>query len=75
MAEEVASNSDARTVNNAVRHTYRVLSDAEKLRMQEIKDMGAAFIAKLHEIGGTDPAATALLRAICPSRTLMRKTP
>lgn len=55
MADEVASNSDARTVNNAVRHTYRVLSDAEKLQMQEIKDMGAAFIAKLHQIGGTDP--------------------
>jgi hypothetical protein len=33
----------------------RVLSDAEKAQMQEIKDMGAAFISKLHEIGGTTP--------------------
>lgn len=48
------STSDARTENNATRHTYRVLTDAEKIRMQEFKDMGAEFIRKLHEIGGTD---------------------
>lgn len=54
MTEKVESTSDNRTVNNAVRHTYRVLSDAEKQDMQEIKDIGAAFIAKLHEIGGTE---------------------
>lgn len=53
MNEKIDSTSDARTANNAVRHQYRVLSDAEKAQMQEIKDMGAAFIAKLHEIGGT----------------------
>ena len=55
MSEHVESTSDGRTANNAVRHNYRVLSDAEKAQMQEIKDMGAAFIAKLHEIGGTEP--------------------
>lgn len=54
------SASDDRTANNAVRHQYRTLSDAEKARMVEIKDMGAAFIAKLHEIGGTDPAGDRL---------------
>ena len=54
MPEHVDSSSDARTVNNAVRHQYRTLSAGEKAQMQEIKDMGAAFIAKLHEIGGTD---------------------
>ncbi|QDP67003.1 MAG: hypothetical protein Unbinned3138contig1000_45 [Prokaryotic dsDNA virus sp.] len=48
------SASDDRTKNNAVRHTYRTLTDDEKRQMQEVKDMGAAFIAKLHEIGGTD---------------------
>jgi hypothetical protein len=52
--DTVNSTSDGRTVNNAVRHQYRVLSDAEKALMTEVKDMGAAFIAKLHEIGGTD---------------------
>ncbi|MFN3953229.1 MAG: hypothetical protein ACK4LQ_02170 [Pararhodobacter sp.] len=55
MEAKINSTSDARTVNNAVRHQYRVLTDAEKLQMQVVKDMGAAFIAKLHEIGGTDP--------------------
>lgn len=50
---DINSTSDDRTANNAVRHAYRVLSDHEKAQMQEIKDMGAAFIAKLHEIGGT----------------------
>lgn len=56
MSKHVSSTSDERTVNNTSRHSYRVLTDAEKLQMQEIKDMGAAFIAKLHEIGGTNPA-------------------
>jgi hypothetical protein len=49
------STDDTRTVNNAVRHTYRVLSDTEKLQMQAVKDAGATFISLLHEIGGTDP--------------------
>lgn len=53
---QVDSASDQRTANNSVRHAYRVLSDDEKARMVAIKDLGAAFIAKLHEIGGTDPA-------------------
>jgi len=54
MTERIDSTSDQRTVNNAVRHTDRTLSDAEKAQMQEVKDLGAAFIAKLHEIGGTE---------------------
>jgi hypothetical protein len=53
----IDSSSDDRTANNAVRHQYRQLSELEKAQMVEIKDMGAAFIAKLHEIGATDPAA------------------
>lgn len=52
----VDSASDDRTANNAVRHQYRVLDDAEKLQMQAIKDMGATLITTLHTIGGTDPA-------------------
>lgn len=42
-SETVASTSDARTVNNTMRHAYRVLSDHEKAQMQNIKDMGLAF--------------------------------
>lgn len=48
---QVDSASDDRTANNAVRHTCRVLSDAEKQQMVELKDLGAAFIAKCDEIG------------------------
>jgi hypothetical protein len=40
---EVPSTSDQRTVNNTMRHAYRVLSDAEKAQMQAIKDQGLAF--------------------------------
>lgn len=39
----VDSTSDNRTVNNTMRHTYRVLSDAEKANMQAIKDEGIKF--------------------------------
>lgn len=39
----VESTSDERTVNNTMRHKYRVLSDAEKTNMAEIKDMGLRF--------------------------------
>lgn len=51
--QTVDSASDDRTANNAVRHKYRVLSDAEKQQMVDIKDLGAAFIAKCDEIGGS----------------------
>jgi hypothetical protein len=44
MTTHVNSASDARTANNAIRHTYRVLSDAEKAQMVAIKDMGAEFL-------------------------------
>ena len=49
----IDSASDDRTANNAVRHSYRVLSDAEKRQMVELKDIGAAFLAKCDEIGGS----------------------
>ena len=41
--EHVASTSDERTVNNVMRHAYRVLTDAEKAQMQAIKDAGLDF--------------------------------
>jgi hypothetical protein len=46
----VPSESDERTVNNdpnAVRHQYRVLSDAEKKNMVAIKDLGIEFLAAI----------------------------
>lgn len=51
MTDTVPSESDARTVNNTVRHQYRVLTDAEKARMVEIKDLGAAFLALIDDTG------------------------
>lgn len=53
MTDRVDSASDDRTANNAVRHTYRILSDAEKAQMVDLKDLGAAFIAKCDEIGAS----------------------
>lgn len=46
LREYVASTSDERTVNNVMRHAYRVLSDQEKAQMQTIKDKGL----ELHEL-------------------------
>nr|ANR76364.1 hypothetical protein AUR56_00019 [Skeletonema virus LDF-2015a] len=51
MTRNVDSTSDDRTANNAVRHQYRVLTDAEKQQMVELKDLGAAFLKKCDEIG------------------------
>jgi hypothetical protein len=45
----VDSAGDERTVNNVMRHAYRVLTDAEKAQMQAIKDKGL----ELHELLGT----------------------
>lgn len=53
MSETVSSASDERTANNAVRHQYRILSDAEKAQMMELKDLGAAFLEKCDEIGSS----------------------
>lgn len=49
----IDSTSDDRTANNAVRHQYRVLTDAEKEQMLALKDLGAAFLAKCDEIGAS----------------------
>jgi hypothetical protein len=49
--ETVDSTSDQRTVNNVMRHAYRVLTDAEKARMKEIKDAGLAFVELLDTVG------------------------
>lgn len=59
-AATVDSASDARVVNNAMRHKYRVLSDAEKAHMQAIKDKGLELLTLLHEVGATDPAGDRL---------------
>lgn len=49
----VDSTSDERTVNNVMRHAYRVLSDEEKAAMQKIKDDGLAFHGLIAELGNS----------------------
>lgn len=51
MSETVPSTSDERTVNNVMRHAYRVLSDTEKAQMQSIKDAGLSFHNLIESIG------------------------
>lgn len=51
MTDNVSSASDERTANNAVRHQYRVLSEAEKASMLALKDAGAAFIIAINTHG------------------------
>ena len=46
-AQHIASHSDERTVNNTMRHQYRVLSDGEKAAMLRIKDLGLEFIQSI----------------------------
>ncbi|QCI65646.1 DUF7681 family protein [Phreatobacter stygius] len=53
MSEHVDSTGDRRTVNNTMRHEYRVLSEDEKRRMAQIKGLGEDFLRLLHSIGGT----------------------
>lgn len=49
----VDSTSDARTVNNVMRHQYRVLSDAEKAQMQAVKDKGLELHDLIESIGAS----------------------
>ena len=43
----VQSESDERTVNNDVRHQYRILTDAEKAAMVRVNDLGLDFITAI----------------------------
>lgn len=51
--DKVDSTSDQRTVNNVMRHQYRVLTDVEKQAMQAIKDMALEFHDYLDILGSS----------------------
>lgn len=51
--ETVDSTSDARTVNNTMRHQYRVLSEEEKAKMAAIKDKGAELLHLIEGCGAS----------------------
>ena len=59
----VDSTSDDRTVNNVVRHEYRVLTDKEKKRMGEIKDIGALLIQAIKLTGEGREQSIAITKA------------
>lgn len=59
----IASESDERTANNAVRHTYRLLTDAEKEQMVALKDIGAAFIERCNSMGKSRELSLAITNA------------
>jgi hypothetical protein len=46
----VNSESDARVVNNVMRHQYRVLTDDEKAAMLLIKDRGLEFVGTIDNV-------------------------
>lgn len=58
----VDSTSDARRVNNVMRHEYRVLSDSEKETMRRIKDSGLAFVEFVESIGSSRELSLAKTR-------------
>jgi hypothetical protein len=47
----IDSTSDERTMNNVMRHEYRVLTDDEKATMKDVKDMGLMFVTTCDKIG------------------------
>ncbi len=49
----IDSASDARPINNTMRHKYRVLSDAEKTQMGMVKDAGLMFHDMLTGLGNS----------------------
>ena len=51
MSECVDSKSDDRTINNVMRHEYRVLTENEKNMMQAIKDKGLELHELIESIG------------------------
>lgn len=51
MARTVKSDGDDRVANNVMRHEYRVLNDAEKEQMRQIKDLGLQMDDLLAAVG------------------------
>lgn len=43
MPDTIKSTDDGRAENSPMRHAYRILSEAEKARVDLIKDLGDAF--------------------------------
>ena len=62
--KHVDGTSDERVVNNTLRHQYRVLTDAEKALVNEVKTKGDEFLDLLHKVGKTGPYTENLVGAV-----------
>lgn len=51
MVDFVNSTNDSRTINNVMRHEYRILTDDEEANMQAIKDKGLELHDLIESIG------------------------
>jgi hypothetical protein len=58
----VDSTGDMRTINNVMRHQYRVLSESEKTQMQAIKDKGLELYQLVESIGKSRELSLALTK-------------
>ncbi len=58
----IESTSDERTVNNVMRHQYRVLTDAEKAQMLAVKDKGLELHALIESLGKSRELSLAMTR-------------
>jgi hypothetical protein len=59
----VDSTSDARVVNNSVRHQYRVLNEAEKANVVAVKDTGLHFLELIAGLGASRELSLAKTKA------------
>lgn len=59
----IDSTSDQRTVNNVMRHAYRVLSDEEKAQMKAVKDKGLELFELVESLGQSRELSLAKTRA------------
>jgi len=59
---KVDSTSDERTVNNLMRHQYRVLDEYEKKAMLDIKDKGLELCQYLDSVGSSRELSIAKTR-------------
>ena len=50
-SSRVDCTSDDRTVNNVMRHQYKILTSEEKGQMQAVKDAGLAFWEMIDRMG------------------------
>jgi hypothetical protein len=57
------SESGDRTINNVMRHEFRVLTDAEKVSMKAVKDVGLEMHTLIKSLGSSRELSIALTKA------------